>query len=100
MYFLRQPDQAEFGHAVLCAEQAVGSDSFAVMLADDFHTYEGEGVSADFARAFEASGKTEFSVMEFNRPDISKHVVIVANGNQDQLRILLKSLMLKKRLRT
>ena len=68
------------GHAVLCAERAVGNDPFAVLLADDFLTYEGHGVTADLARAFETSGKTQLSVMEVNGSDISKYGVVVPNG--------------------
>ena len=78
--FVRQPEQLGLGHAVLCAERAVGNDPFAVLLADDFLTYEGEGVTADLARAFASSGKTQLSVMEVNGPDISKYGVVVPNG--------------------
>ena len=78
--FVRQPEQLGLGHAVLCAERAVGSDPFAVLLADDFLTYEGAGVTADLARAFNATGKTQLSVMEVNGPDISKYGVMVPNG--------------------
>ena len=38
--FVRQPEQLGLGHAVLCAERAVGNDPFAVLLADDFLIYE------------------------------------------------------------
>ena len=58
----------------------MGSDPFAVLLADDFLSYSGAGVTADLARAFEKSGKTQLSVMEVNDPDISKYGVIVPNG--------------------
>ena len=78
--FVRQPEQLGLGHAVLCAERAVGNDPFAVLLADDFLTYEGSGVTADLARAFATSGKTQLSVMEVNGPDISKYGVVVPNG--------------------
>jgi UTP--glucose-1-phosphate uridylyltransferase len=78
--FVRQPEQLGLGHAVLCAERAVGNDPFAVLLADDFLTYEGAGVTADLALAFEKSGKTQLSVMEVNGPDISKYGVVVPNG--------------------
>ena len=78
--FVRQPEQLGLGHAVLCAERAVGNDAFAVLLADDFLTYEGDGVTADLARAFATSGKTQLSVMEVNGPDISKYGVVVPNG--------------------
>lgn len=78
--FVRQPEQLGLGHAVLCAERAVGNDPFAVLLADDFLTYEGSGVTADLARAFATSGKTQLSVMEVNGPDISKYGVVVPDG--------------------
>jgi len=64
--FVRQPEQLGLGHAVLCAERAVGNDPFAVLLADDFLTYDGHGITADLVRAFEISGKTQLSVMEIN----------------------------------
>lgn len=38
--FVRQPEQLGLGHAVLCAERAVGNNPFAVLLADDFLTYD------------------------------------------------------------
>ena len=70
--FVRQPEQLGLGHAVLCAERAVGKDPFAVLLADDFLTYEGNGVTGDLVRAFDMSGKTQLSVMDVAGPDISK----------------------------
>ncbi len=78
--FVRQPEQLGLGHAVLCAERAMGNEPFAVLLADDLLVYEGEGVTADLVRSFEYSGKTQLSVMEVNGPDISKYGVIVPNG--------------------
>ena len=77
--FVRQPEQLGLGHAVLCAERAVGNDPFAVLLADDFLTYEGSGVTANLVSGFEQSGKTQLSVMEVNGPDISKYGVVVPN---------------------
>jgi UTP--glucose-1-phosphate uridylyltransferase len=54
--FVRQPKQLGLGHAVLCAERAVGSDPFAVLLADDFLTNEGAGIITYLTQAFAASG--------------------------------------------
>jgi UTP--glucose-1-phosphate uridylyltransferase len=51
--FVRQAEQLGLGHAVLCAERAVGSEPFAVLLADDFLTDYEPGVTADLVRAFE-----------------------------------------------
>ena len=80
--FMRQPEQLGLGHAVLCAERAVGTDPFAVLLADDFLTGSEHGVTADLARAFEATGKSQLSVMEVNGPDISKYGVVIPGDTQ------------------
>jgi UTP--glucose-1-phosphate uridylyltransferase len=74
--FVRQPEQLGLGHAVLCAERAVGNDPFAVLLADDFLTYDGAGVTDDLVKGYEASGRTQLSVMEVNGPAISKYGVV------------------------
>ena len=80
--FMRQPEQLGLGHAVLCAERAVGSDPFAVLLADDFLIGSDHGVTADLARAFKTTGKSQLSVMEVNGPDISKYGVVVPGDTQ------------------
>ena len=79
--FVRQAEQLGLGHAVLCAERAVASDPFAVLLADDFLTDYEPGVTADLAQAFANSGKSQISVMEVDGPDISKYGVVVPNGS-------------------
>mgnify|MGYP001329432613 CR=1 FL=1 len=78
--FVRQAEQLGLGHAVLCAERAVGGDPFAVLLADDFLTDYEPGVTADLASAFANSGKSQLSVMQIDGPDISKYGVVVPNG--------------------
>lgn len=55
--FVRQPELLGLGHAVLCAERAVGNYPFAVLLADDFLTYGGSGVTAELVRACVTSGR-------------------------------------------
>ena len=77
--FVRQPEQLGLGHAVLCAKRVVGSDPFAVLLADDFIISEGSGVTADLTGAYAATGKTQLSVMEISGPEISRHGVVVPN---------------------
>ena len=78
--FVRQAEQLGLGHAVLCAERAVGGDPFAVLLADDFLTDYAPGVTADLAQAFGKSGKSQLSVMVVEGPDISKYGAVVPNG--------------------
>ena len=75
--FVRQAEQLGLGHAVLCAERAVGGDPFAVLLADDFLTDYAPGVTLDLVKAFAKSGKLQLSAMEVDGPDISKYGVFV-----------------------
>ena len=77
--FVRQAEQLGLGHAVLCADRAVGDEPFAVLLADDFLTDYEPGVTADLAQAFLLSGKSQLSVMVVDGPDISKYGVVVPN---------------------
>ena len=79
--FVRQAEQLGLGHAVLCAERAVGKVPFAVLLADDFLTDYETGVTADLVRGYAKSGKSQLSVMEVDGSDISKYGVIVPNGS-------------------
>lgn len=74
--FVRQSEQLGLGHAILCAERAVGQDAFAVLLADDFVTDNTNGVTADLVQAFQNSGKSQLSVMEVFGPEISKYGVV------------------------
>ena len=43
--YIRQAEAKGLGHAVLCAEPAVGEEPFAVLLADDLITNSGKGCS-------------------------------------------------------
>ena len=79
--FVRQAEQLGLGHAVSCAERVVGSDPFAVLLADDFLTDYAPGVTADLIKGYTKSGKSQLSVMEVHGPDISKYGVIVPNSS-------------------
>lgn len=56
-------------------EQAVGDDPFAVLLADDFLTCDGEVLTADLVKSYGSSGRTQLSVMKVNGPDTSKYGV-------------------------
>ena len=68
--FVRQPEQLGLGHAVLCAERVVGNEPFALLLADDFLTYSGKGITSDLISGYEKTSKSQLSVMKVDGPDI------------------------------
>ena len=78
--FVRQKEQLGLGHAVLCAELVVGNEPFALLYADDFLTYGGKGITSDLISGYEKTGKSQWSVMKVDGPDISKYGVIVPNN--------------------
>jgi len=83
--FVRQPEQLGLGHAILCAERAVGEEPFAVLLADDFLTDYPKGVTADLVQSFSVTGNSQISVMEVNGPDISKYGVVVPAKDENRI---------------
>ena len=53
---------------------------FALLLADDFLTYNGISTMSDLISGYEKTGKSQLSVMKTNDPDISKYGVIVSDN--------------------
>ncbi len=51
--FIRQPEALGLGHAVLCAEAAVGHEPFAVILPDDLIRNEGDGCIKQMVQVFD-----------------------------------------------
>lgn len=51
--FIRQPEALGLGHAVLCAEAAVGHEPFAVILPDDLIRNEGDGCVKQMVQVFD-----------------------------------------------
>ncbi len=79
--FVRQPEPLGLGHAVLCAERAVGGEPFAVLLADDFLTDYEPGITSDLLSAFEKTGKSQLLIMEVAKADISKYGIVAHSGS-------------------
>ena len=53
--FVRQKEQLGLGDAVLCAERVVGNEPFALLLADGFFTYSGNGITSDLISGYKKS---------------------------------------------
>ena len=79
--FVRQAKQLGLGHAVLCAERAVGGEPFAVLLADDLLIGNSPGVTSDLISAFKKTGRTQLSVMKVSSPEISEYGVVIPSDD-------------------
>lgn len=83
--FVRQPEQLGLGHAILCAERAVGREPFAVLLADDFLTDYSPGVTRDLVEEFNKTGNPQISVMNVGLEDVSKYGIIIRSHLESQI---------------
>lgn len=79
--FVRQSEQLGLGHAVICAERVVGSEPFAVLLADDFITDYQPGMTKDLVSAYEKTGNYQLCLMEVNGAEIANYGVILPGAN-------------------
>jgi UTP--glucose-1-phosphate uridylyltransferase len=84
--FVRQKEQLGLGHAVLCAERVVGNEPFALLLADDFLTYSGNGITSDLIGRYEKTLKSQLSIMKVSGPDISKYGVIIPDNKTGSIK--------------
>jgi len=72
--FLRQPEALGLGHAVLCAEPAVGREPFAVLLADD--VMQGDLPTSALTAAYAERPDTILSVMPVSPAEAHKYGIV------------------------
>ena len=84
--FLRQASPLGLGHAVLCAERLIGTEPFAVLLADDFIIHdEGDSIITDLISSYQITGKSQVSYQKINGPDISKYGVLKLGSSSNEV---------------
>ena len=85
--FIRQSEPLGLGHAVLCAKPVVGSDPFAVLLADDFmHVPDGEkSVMAQMVDVYRHEGLSVLAVQDVPRADTRQYGIVSASEYQPGL---------------
>src|SRR5689334_10016217 len=81
MLSVRQKRPLGLGHAVLCAREAVGDESFAVLLGDDLIDDDGDPGIAQLIRVHEATGASAIAIMEV--PAGKEHMYGVVAGERD-----------------
>ncbi len=81
--FVRQSSQLGLGHAVLCAERAIGEEPFAVLLADDFIVNSKNGETKNLVTKYMQSGKSQISVMEVPKENVSDYGIVVQDRKKN-----------------
>ena len=75
--YVRQGEPLGLGHAVLCAEHAIGRDPFALLLGDDVFDEDGIALGALIA-AHQATGKSVVGVQQVRLEHVSRYGVVSA----------------------
>ena len=88
--FVIQKEQLGLGHAVLCAEKAVGTDPFCVILPDDFITGATESATSQLVKAHQRGGLAQLSVMEVEPSQISNYGVVKPGQGINQVERLIE----------
>jgi UTP--glucose-1-phosphate uridylyltransferase len=85
--FIRQSQPLGLGHAVLCAKPVVGTEPFAVLLADDFMDVpEGEkSVMAQMTEVYEREGLSVLAVQDVPRAETRQYGIVSATEYQPGL---------------
>jgi UTP--glucose-1-phosphate uridylyltransferase len=85
--YVRQPEPLGLGHAVLCAEQVVGDEPFAVILADDLIDAE-PGVTAQLIESYRRTGASVLAVEDVPPEDTAKYGIVAAEPmNRHEARV-------------
>jgi UTP--glucose-1-phosphate uridylyltransferase len=91
--FIRQPEPLGLGHAVLCAQPAVGNEPFAVLLADDLLIAE-RSVTAQLVDEFHRLAASVIGVQDVPR-EHTRRYGIVDVGMNDSITSLVQSIVEK-----
>ncbi len=83
--YIRQSEPLGLGHAVLCAEPAVGDEPFAVILADDLIYDEAQGCLSQMVDIYEQENCGVVGVQVVNQEDVKSYGVIAGEKIQDNL---------------
>jgi UTP--glucose-1-phosphate uridylyltransferase len=79
--FIRQPRALGLGHAVLCAENLVGNEPFAVLLADDLMVGE-PPVLKQMIQSFSTAPGTVVAVQEVPREHTRRYGIVSVQGHR------------------
>lgn len=80
IHYIRQKEPLGLGHAILCAEQFIGNEPFAVLLGDDIMVSEPPAL-AQMMKLYERTEQAIVGVQQVLRQDVGKYGIIASGGS-------------------
>ncbi len=90
-----QQKQLGLGHAVLCAEEFVGNEPFALLLGDDVYVGDPYPATQQLIEAYQKTGCTVLGTLEVPYEDVSKYGICIPGENSTSSLLLLESVVEK-----
>lgn len=84
IHYIRQKEPLGLGHAILCAQQFIGDEPFAVLLGDDIMVSEPPALK-QLITVFEETGKSVIGVKPVPLADVSKYGIIDSTSAENGL---------------
>jgi UTP--glucose-1-phosphate uridylyltransferase len=84
IHYIRQKEPLGLGHAILCAEQFIGDEPFAVLLGDDIMVSETPAL-LQMIRVYDAYQQPVVGVQQVLSSEVGKYGIISASGQQNQI---------------
>jgi len=84
IHYIRQKESLGLGHAILCAEQFIGDEPFAVLLGDDIMTSE-EPALKQMIQAYETTNQSVIGVQKVDVEEVSKYGIIQTKNKSGSL---------------
>lgn len=82
--YVRQPRPLGLGHAVLCARDVIGDETFGVLLGDDLVDNDADPCLAQLIRAHERYGGCVIAVMRVPRAEAPRYGVVSLGARMDE----------------
>lgn len=83
--YIRQKQALGLGHAVLCAQPAVGDEPFFVCLADDYMTNHGTSCAQQLLKVYQQNYGSVIAVEKIKESDTEKYGVIAPGAQENKV---------------
>jgi UTP--glucose-1-phosphate uridylyltransferase len=84
IHYIRQKEPLGLGHAILCAEQFIGDEPFAVLLGDDIMVSDPPALQ-QMIRVFDAYQQPVVGVQQVLSSEVGKYGIISASDQQNRI---------------